>query len=164
MAFSDIDVPSVNDPNGIAIDTPKSIIAEGIALELKVEGWTKITKVFGDFSIAALTTDISLATLQAQSYLRQVYIKHSLAGSGGAVASLTTSVGIVGDLVKYFDPAFNVFQAAGPTVFDFQPNNEGVETFGGTTDIRVAMTSTVANLDQLTAGSFDYWIQTGVLP
>lgn len=118
--------------------------------------WVKVTKTFGNLSAAALTNDIEVLSLAAKGVIHAVKIKHSAAFTGGAIAAYTVSVGIVGNLTKYA-PAFDVFQAPGSTVMQIS-NLIGTENQGAATSIRLAATSTGANLNAATSGSVDIWI------
>jgi hypothetical protein len=117
--------------------------------------WVKVSKVFGDLAAAALTNDIEVLSLGAAGVIHAVKIKHSAAFTGGAIATYTLSVGIVGNLVKYA-PAFNVFQAPGNTVFQVS-SVVGSENHGAATSIRLAAVSTGANLNAATSGAVDVW-------
>lgn len=118
--------------------------------------WIKVTKVFGDLAAAALTNDIQLLSLAAGGFIHAAKIKHSAAFTGGAIATYTLSIGIVGNLTKYA-PAFNVFQAPGNTVLQAS-GLAGSENHAAAVSIRLAAVSTVANLNAATAGSVDIWL------
>jgi len=112
--------------------------------------WIERTYVFGDFSAAGLTLDFELFDLQGGEKIHGIFLIHTSSFIGGTISAVTMSVGIAGNLVKYA-PAFDVFQAAGNTVFQ-DSEITGVEDFGSSTSIRLAATSVGANLDQLTQG------------
>lgn len=119
--------------------------------------WFKFTKTFTDLAFAGTSNDIELFSLPAGAVIHAVKQKHSAAFTGGAIATYTTSVGIVGTLAKYA-AAFNVFQAPGNTVFQVT-GTIGSENHGAVTSIRIAAVSSGANLNAATAGSVDVWVQ-----
>lgn len=108
------------------------------------------------FQTAALTNNIELFSLPAKALIERVVIKHSASFTGGAISAYTLSVGIAGTLAKYA-AAFNVFQAPGATVLQLT-QTEGIESFGAATSIRIAATSTTANLNASTGGSVDVYV------
>ena len=118
--------------------------------------WTKVNKTFTNLAAAATTNDIEVYSLPAGGIIHAVKTKHSTAFSGGAIASYTLSVGIVASLAKY-SPAFDVFQAVSGTTFQIATIT-GSESHTGATSIRLAATSTGANLDQAAAGVVDVWL------
>lgn len=128
----------------------------------RVPRCVKVTKTFADFAFAGLTNDIEVFSLPAKGVIHTVAQKHTIAFSGGTIASYTTSVGISGNFTKY-SAAFDVFQATGDTVFRFDelPN---MENFGAATSIRAQAVATGDNLDQAVAGSVDFYIFYSVLP
>ena len=126
------------------------------SLSSETPRWFKFTKTFTTLSAAATTNDIELFSLPAGGVVHAVKIKHSAAFTGGAISAYTVSVGIAGNLVKY-SAAQNVFQAPGNTVFLLTATT-GTENHGAATSIRLAATSTGANLNAATAGSVDVWV------
>jgi hypothetical protein len=117
----------------------------------------KQTKTYTNFSAAALVNDIELVSAPAGMKISSITIKHSTSFTGGGVATALISVGIASDLDKY-QADFDVFQATGNTVFDHTESGF-IENMGSATSIRVNLTVTGANIDQLTAGSVDIWIE-----
>lgn len=134
------------------------------ALRVFSEGyaWRQFTLTHADFQEAGLEKTIELFSLPAGSIPHGVKIKHSVAFSGGAIATYTIQVGITGTLNKYLS-AFNVHQAPGDAAKALQfvalaSLNE--ESPSAATSIKVTATSTVADLDASTAGSVDIWVWT----
>lgn len=125
-----------------------------------VPRWIKVTKSYTDFSTAATTNNIEVYSLPAGGIIHAVKIKHSTPFTGGAISAYTISVGITGTLNKYAN-AFNVFQAAGGTVFQLS-TTVGSEDHGSATSIKAAAASTSANLNAATAGSVDIWLLVSV--
>jgi hypothetical protein len=118
--------------------------------------WFKYTVTHTALQAAATSNDIELLSLPAGGVIHAVKTKHSVAFSGGAIATYTVSVGIAGTLAKY-SSAFNVFQAIGNTVFQMS-STLGSENHGAVTSIRVAAVSSGANLNASAAGSVDIWV------
>jgi hypothetical protein len=128
-----------------------------------VNQWTKVTKLFSDFSSVGMNTnDITIFTLPIKGAIQDVVIHHTTPFTGGTISAYTVSVGIMGTPAKYAT-AFNVFQAAGNTTFGFNslPN---MENFGATTAIVAEAISTGDTLDHATAGSVDIYILHSTLP
>lgn len=122
--------------------------------------WTKYTVTYSDLSAASTTNDVELFSLPAGGVIHGVKIKHSTAFSGGAISAFTVSVGITGTLAKYAS-AFDVFQAVSNTAQQVS-STVGTENHGASTSIKIAATSTGANIDQATAGSVDVWVMWSV--
>jgi hypothetical protein len=127
--------------------------------------WTKYTVAHTALQTAATTNNISLFILPAKTMIHKVVVKHSTAFAGGAIATYTVSVGIIGTLAKYI-AAFDVFQAVSSTAFSIAAAtvNAGVEDFSSGVAIQIAAISTVANLNATTQGSVDVWVLTSLLP
>jgi len=134
----------------------------GAAVALTVPFWTKYTVTYTQLSAAALTNNIQLFSLGARQTVHAVVIQHTASFTGGAIATYTLSVGITGTLNKYAS-AFNVFQAPGNTVLQ-SSGGAFTENTGASTSVRVAATSTGANLSAATAGSATIWVLTSTLP
>lgn len=122
----------------------------------------KVTKTFTDFSFAGLTNDISLYTLGIKEYISDIKIVPTTAFSGGAIASYTLSVGIVGSLAKYAVAA-NVFTGNTTTTAVHTPI-AGLESLSATTDIRGAAVATGGNLSTATAGAVTFYLFITTLP
>lgn len=116
----------------------------------------KISKVFGDFSVAALEKNIEIFVLPIGFELDKITVRHEIAWTGTGITDVEIEVGITGELDKYVDP-HNIFQAVGNKIFSHNPNNK-IEDFGVTTSIKANVRSIGADLDQLLAGSIDFYI------
>ena len=117
----------------------------------------KKTIPFGDYSFAGTVNDIELFEAPAGLKIKGVTIKHSTPFTGGAVATCVIAVGIASNFVKY-SANFNVFQATGNTVFQ-DTNTIGIENMGAVTSIRTRITTTGDDINTLTAGSVDIWVE-----
>ena len=127
--------------------------------------WIRITKTFADFSFAGLTNNIEIYSLPAGASLHSAIMKHSTSFGGGAIATYTMSVGIIGDLTKYsYATTFDVFQAVSDiALFPYPPPARsllatGIEDWGSVKSIRGSAISTGANLDQAVAGVIEYYL------
>lgn len=120
----------------------------------------KITKTHTDLAIAATTNNITLYSLPAGGVIQMVKTKASVAFTGGSISAYTVSVGIAGTLAKY-STAFDVFQAVGSDTYQLSALFGG-EDCSSPTAIKIAATSTGANLSAATAGSVDIWLLVSV--
>lgn len=136
--------------------TPLNVMGSNIPI------WIKYTVPYTSFSVAYTTADVQLLSLPAKTVVEAVVIKQSAAFTGGAISAYTLSVGITGGLDKYAS-AFDVFQVASSSTAQAS-HDMFVEDFTSATSIRIAATSTGANLNAATAGSVDVWVQTSTLP
>lgn len=124
--------------------------------------WTKVTKIFSDFTDTDTTNDIEVFSLPAKGVIQKVVIKHNTAFTGGTISAYTISVGIASNFTKYA-AAKDVFAAASDTNFGFN-ELQNMENFGAATSIRAQATSTGGNLNAATTGSVDIYIYYSVLP
>lgn len=119
-----------------------------------------IGRVHGDFSVAALTFEETLLTLSAKQRIPEVmmYLKESFAG----VTSLIAEIGTDADHDRFFGP-FDLMQATTfePVTLD---SKIGLPSMTGTTPVKLFITATGSNLDQLSAGEFELWISKSTLP
>jgi hypothetical protein len=122
--------------------------------------WTKYTVTHTALQAAAMANDIALFSLVAGGIIEGVKIKHSVIFAGTGITDYKISVGIVGNLTKYAS-AFDVDTAVAATNFQLS-TTVGSEDHGSATSIRIAATSTGANLNQSTGGSVDIWVKTSV--
>ena len=124
--------------------------------------WTKYTFSHTALQTAATTNDIQLFLLPIKGMIQQIVIKHSTPFTGTGFSAYTLSVGISTNFTKYA-AAFNVFQATSDTARSITQADD-IESFSGTTSIRLRATSTGGNLNASTAGSVDIWVLSSVLP
>lgn len=122
--------------------------------------WFKVTKTHADLAVASTAANIDLYTLPAGGVIHNVKLKHSAAFTGGMLSAYTLGVGVIGTLAKY-SPYFDVFQAAGGTVFQLS-GVFGSENHGAPTAIQLSAISTGANLSAATTGSVDVWLLVSV--
>lgn len=124
----------------------------------------KITVTHTQLQAAALTNDITIYTLAPKEMVLNIWMKHSVAFSGGLIATYTLSVGIIGSLLKYL-AAKDVAAVVGDTVqYGLLTPAPLVESHANSTALRLSAISTVGNLDASVAGSVDVWVQTIILP
>lgn len=139
-------------------NTPISLDANGqpqAALVTPI--WRKYTVTKTQLAAAATTNNITLFTLPAGGIIEAVKIKHSASFTGGSISAYTISVGITGTLAKYA-AAYDVFAAPSATAMQLS-TTVGTESHTAATAIKVAATSTGANLSAATAGSVDIWVK-----
>lgn len=127
--------------------------------------WLKFSVSHTQFQTAGTTNNITLFSLPAKTLILKTVIKQSASFTGGAISAYTLSVGITGTLAKYL-AAFDVFQAPGATVFAASSTSiaQTLENFEASTAIKIAATSTMANLNASTAGAADIYVLTSLLP
>jgi hypothetical protein len=134
----------------------------GLASSTANPVWTKYTFSHTAFQTAATTNDIQLLLLPIKGMIQQIVVKQSTQFAGTSITAYTLSVGIASNFTKYTS-AYNVLQAVSDTARSITQAND-IESFTGTTSIRIKATSTGANLSASTAGSVDVWVMTSVLP
>lgn len=133
-----------------------------IALEAGGGLWTKQSFAFGLFATAGLTLDVEAFSLPARGMIDQVIVKSSIAFVGAGITALTAAVGIGGELDRYLS-LHDLLAGVSGTNFLHAVSNE-VRDFGAAESIRLQLTATDANLDQLTAGAVDVYIRSTTLP
>lgn len=122
--------------------------------------WVRFTKTYADFAASATTNTLTLLTLDPQTYIRDVVIKHSVAFNGGSISDYIIDVGLTPS-PAFFISGFNVFSA----VNDGNNSTSGSTTFQyASTGLVAKATASSANLDQATAGEVDIWVLISVLP
>lgn len=127
--------------------------------------WTKYTYSHTAFQTAGLTNAVNVLSLPAKAILVDAVIRPTTAFAGGAIATYTLSLGIVGSLTKYIGNS-DVMAAVTATL-NYRVANylvTGLESFTGATQIQVNAISSVANLSASTAGAVDIYLLTSTLP
>lgn len=146
---------------GIASYMLPSAAGTNPALIGAVPIWVKVGSVpYTSFQTAATTNSITLFSLIAAGIIHETKIKHSVAFSGAAIASVTVSVGISGTNDKYAS-AFDVLQAVSATAFELS-DSLGSESHTAATNITITAVSSGTNLSALSAGSVDVWAKLSV--
>jgi hypothetical protein len=126
-------------------------------------GWRKWTITDSDLAAGTDTLDAPLFTAGPLDKIEGAVVKHSEAFTGGALGSLTVSIGVV-DAEEFYSPAHSVFVAPDDLVFQ-DTNVFGSYTMasGGHTVV-AHFTATGDDLASATTGSVDIWIKTSTLP
>lgn len=126
--------------------------------------WQKFTKTSADLAFPNVTNNITLFTLNPKQIISQIVMKHSVSFTGGTISNYTVSVGITGSLTKYL-AAFGVFGAVtdASNVMSIPTTVTAMESYSGSTAIKIAATSTGGNLDTATQGSVDVWVLLSTL-
>ncbi len=105
---------------------------------------------------AVLNGQVDFASvLPAGGVLKGAWIEKGVDWAGGAIATMTASIGISGGDVDRYTTAEDIFTGAGAgNLFAAGVAFDGTEAFHpeGAVTVAINFTSTVANLDQLTAG------------
>ncbi len=123
--------------------------------------WTKYTKTYTDFSTAATSLTITVGAIAAGTYHRGFFVKHSAAFGGGSVVSAGLDLGRTGNQTDFFT-IWDVFGAPSSTNI-----RRGIdEDYSNSAGYNITATLNVGggNLNTLTTGSVDIWIETYVLP
>ena len=124
-----------------------------------VIGLTKVSKVFGDFAAAALENDIEIFNLIQGRKLIAILMRHEQAWAGGSISAVEVELGIAGELDKYVFEPHDIFQATGDKIFSDNEINT-LEDWNNDTSIRANIRAVDDNLDQLNAGTIDFYIFT----
>lgn len=138
----------------------KFIVTE---LNFKVIAPIKFSLVsVSSFQVASGVTDVELFSLPAKAIIEWVYLKHSVAFSGGTMTGCKLSLGVAGQLERYLPP-FDIFQAPSDTAFAGAAVQD-LQNFGAVTSIRLAIVSEGALLSSLSTGKVDVWVKFAQLP
>lgn len=112
---------------------------------------------YTDFAVAATSTDILLYSLPAGAHVTGAKLKHGTLFTGPGIVTVEASVGRVGALEQII-PLSDVLQAVGPTVLVPVDTNQCLNQDAATA-LRVQLVSTGANLNVLTQGEFQIWLE-----
>lgn len=104
---------------------------------------------------AATSGDITLFNLPARAVIDQTTVKPFVAVAGTSFSAATARVITANN---NYGTAYDVFQAVGNTVSDFDGTHPHLENFVAVTPVLLHMTSTGGNLSATTAGSIDVWV------
>ena len=118
--------------------------------------WRKFSVDVSEFSQSDFDQDNELFQLQAGEVIHATKIKHGASWTGGTVSEAYLSIGVAGDLTRYASP-FDVFQAPGNQTFQLT-DGFGSENHGGTTSIRIELTTNGGFISTLTTGTADIWV------
>ena len=124
--------------------------------------WQKVTFAYTDINTASGSFTATAFTLDPLEYVSSYVIKHSTAFTGGSVTGIDLALGITSNNTKHVS-SFDIFQGVTTTAFLSQGVND-MESFASTVTVFAKFTSTGSNLDSLTAGSVDIWLQKNLLP
>lgn len=151
--------------NPASFSTPASVSTAITTALVPVPVWVKYSLTFTSFATAGTANAVTLFSLAAKQNIRDVVIKHGTSFTGGSISAYTISIGIAGTLTKWLGNS-NVFTAAGATVF-YRPATalvNGIQTFGGATNVVANAISTDDNLDAATTGAVDIYFLVEQLP
>lgn len=119
--------------------------------------WQRYTIAESALTDADTSEDETLFTCSQFCKVRGVVVKHSTAFTGGGLTAFTVSVGDSSAPTTYA-PAFDIFQAAGDTVFDDTDGLASTTMAAAGHSVIARFTSTTANVADATAGSVDIWV------
>lgn len=117
--------------------------------------WKKFTIPFASVQAAALTNAVTIYTLPKFGVVHAAKMNVATAFSGGAIATITASVGTAGSPAKYLVATTVAGTGSTDGVSLAIP---ALESTSGTTAVQVSFTSTIANLSALTQGSMDIYL------
>ena len=115
-----------------------------------LEGYTKVTKTYADFSVADTESIIPLVTLEVNQSLEMVCQLKTSFDNGGSTINLNVEGAGDSDMLQ---PPTDSPLFSATTPFDFNNIRE----------INMTLTSDV-DLDQLTQGEFTIWYKIKTLP
>lgn len=111
---------------------------------------------------AALTQDVSLFTMAANSFIHATRIKSRVQGVG--TTTLTAKMGVTGADTIFLSSAFDLMAAIADTNLAAKSSPISGNNTVAAIDFVVLLTATVATLDNLSALGFDVWVCLSTLP
>jgi len=138
-------------------------IANGVNGCASANGCWQVNGVLGAAASAALTQDVTLATLPARAHVTDYRIKVAVRCTGATTA--LTGLGTTGTNNLYRAINYDIDQAVAATAISTGPPTAGGSDTQVATSLVASLVTTVANVDQLVVGcATDYWVHWGVLP
>lgn len=123
--------------------------------DVAMPGWQKVTFTFSQFSDPSTTKDLTILTIPPGHYVSQFFIKSTASFTGGAVSAVALTTGI--DSGTGLTSGYDLFTAPTGSAFVNFIDVSGALDFSAPHNIQAEVISTGDNLDQLTAGSFDFY-------
>lgn len=142
--------------SGLTDTTTIEVASSVLQVTKAVPRWEKFTIDHDDLQTSATTNDIEVLSLQAGGIIHGIKLKTSTAFAGTGISGYSITIGITGSLTKYAS-SYDCLAAVSNTNLQIS-STVGAENHGSATSIRIAATSSGANLDQSTAGSIDVWV------
>lgn len=131
-----------------------------------IPAWFHYEVTAAELAAAATTNNIELVELPAGAIVHAAKIKHGEAFAGGAISAYTLSLGVATDLDRYSGgTTVNVADAPAADNYDVKLPDGGLlrgESHDLPWSLRVAATSTGANLSAATAGYAEIWLLLSV--
>lgn len=126
--------------------------------------WVKYTISYADLAAADTVNDIELFQIPAKGVIHAAVMFQPTSFSGGGCGFYVVSLGIAGQLERILSEV-DVFAESDPTLYGsvVVNYNKLIVSMTTPTSIRVSAISDV-DLNLLTAGSVDIWVQQSVLP
>lgn len=119
----------------------------------------KIHIDYNAFTAAATTESITIHTLPAGWAVKNCVMKHSQNFTGGSVASATLSLGVTGLPTDLIATPLDVFAASSGTGFVNSTDPLKIYDFGASTSIIIELTTSGGNINTLTQGGVDVYME-----
>jgi hypothetical protein len=121
--------------------------------------WKKYVYDHIDMAVPSTSTTLQIP-VGAKTAVTGLVIKHNTAFTGGALSAVTVKVGVPGDLDKYATP-FDIYQAPSSTLHESVYLLD-VPAYAFGTTVELTVEATGANLNALTQGDLEVWLQTSI--
>jgi hypothetical protein len=144
-----IDAPAADEVEEVALGGIPSLVGA-------VPRWKKVVILESDFTAAADDETLVLMQIPAGAVVQAVKTKHSTPFTGGSLSAFTLEAGVIGDEAR-MSSAFDVFQAAGDTVFQHSKVLEG-QDHASIWGLTVTGRATGDDVVNATAGTAEMWV------
>lgn len=147
----------------MALDQDNSVAKQPVS---DTGRWVKSTIRFSDYTAAGLTESLTAVVLGAFEYVADLVVHVVTPFSGGAVATATLTLQNKAASASYF-AAVDIFTGTSKFAY-YRPSGLGtiaMPTFNtGGEEVKALLTTTVANINTLTAGEVWVFIQIKSIP
>ena len=138
-------------------------IANGVNGCASANGCWQVNGVLGAAASAALTQDVTLATLPARAHVTDWAIKTAVVCTGATTAN--TGLGVAGSTTLYRAQTYDIAAAVSNTNLATGPTAGAGAYTNASVNLVASLIATVANVDQLVAGcAVDFHVLWGVKP
>lgn len=167
-------------PFAIPVSTPSS---GGSGTSLAV--WTKTSKTYTNFSVAAMTSKINLSSLPAKTIVKNILINvTTVFNDGSANAPIISAIGVTGNDALFFfvqDDNISILNTLGQYYY-FSGGKSQIRSFviseqasvydytgpiwgslSGSSQMNITLTASV-NFNTFNQGAFDIYVETDTLP
>jgi hypothetical protein len=157
-------VSSPPPPSGVWMRYTLTSVANGVNGCANANGCWQVNGTLGANRAAGITQSVTLFTLPANSFVNAVRVKTATAFTG--TATLTATLGTAGSATFFVSVPYNMQSAVSAT--NFSPASGISAGLGSATTaseaVVLALTSSVQNIDQISAGVVDVWANRVTLP